>query len=219
MESGLISKIREIYDGYIADTLRLEAERKPGDGLLGFGRSPAHDPCHDLFSDRLQMALKSAEDGVLPAEAAELLRLIYNAPVENENNKLAYWMLIAVQAHTKDSIRFLTKEDAAALLVQYNEMYPKRTRLPVQKEIAALLNVQAGGKTGRFGIINLFLGGIGFPLDTRHKPRYPRSRTICAGCGIFSRSEFPKKIDLNSPAREFFDSMYYGRTVDTTVLP
>ncbi len=153
MESSLFGEVREIYEGYIADTMRLEAERKPGDGLLGFGRNPAHDPCHDIFSDKLQKALKSAEGGALTSgDAAELLLYMYNAPLKNQNNKLAYWMLIAVQAHTREVICFLSSEDAAALSVKYNEMFPKRTRLPVQNELAALLKVQAGVKTGLFGV-------------------------------------------------------------------
>ncbi len=147
MESSLISKVQEIYEGYIADTLRLEAERKPADGLLGFGRNPAHDPCHELFSDRLQKALKSAEGAITSDVVSELLHFMYKAPLENQNNKLAYWMLIAVHAHTKDMICFLNQEDAAALLLLYNELYPKRSRLPVQKEIAALLSVNKGKKS------------------------------------------------------------------------
>jgi hypothetical protein len=44
---------------------------------------------------------EAAESGVPAEDAAELLRYIYRAPLENAENRLAYWMLIAVHGHTE----------------------------------------------------------------------------------------------------------------------
>ena len=67
---------------------------------------------------------------------------------------------------------------------------PKQTKL---KRINAMGGNNTPARAYRKSVFDKLLGGIQCPLDTRLTPRYPRSRTICAICGIFPRSEFPEK--------------------------
>ena len=141
----LLHEIRRIYNEYLAETIRLETAHKPTEGLMGFGRGPGSDVCHDQFSDRLEKALGDiTADGPSSQEAFAALRFVYDAPMANKNNQLAYWMLQAVHALTGQLIGFLSPEDAAVLWTQYKELYPRATRLPAQKKIAALLQAKAG---------------------------------------------------------------------------
>ncbi len=138
-------EIRQIYDDYLSDTIRLDATRKPTEGLLGFGSGPGSDVCHDRFSQRLEQTLNDiAAKEPSSKEASAILRFVYEAPTEYRDNKLGYWMLQAVHVLTDKLICFLSPEDAAELTQWYADTYPKSARLPVQNEIFAHLKEQAG---------------------------------------------------------------------------
>ncbi len=159
-----IREIKRIYADYLAETVRMQATRKASEGLLGFSGAPGNSPTHDLFSNRLEETLQTLA-AHLPSsqEASEVLRFIYDAPLGNKDNKLAYWMLQAVHALTDKLIDFLSQEDAAALVAGYKEAYPKSLRLPAQKKIIELLQLQAGDSASdnahkRRGLFNVFKG-------------------------------------------------------------
>lgn len=140
-----IREIRRIYAEYLAETVRMEADKKMTDGLLGFGKGPGSSPMHDLFSDRLEQALVSlASNSPSSQEAFEVLRFMYDAPKTHQDNALAYWMLMAVHSLTDKLIVFLSRENAAALAAAFQDAFPKAARLPAQKKIAEQLRTQAG---------------------------------------------------------------------------
>jgi hypothetical protein len=140
-----LAEIRRIYTDYLSDTTRLQAAQKPTDGLLGFGRRPDSDPCHDRFSMRLDETMASFAAGTPSTqEASEVLRYMFEAPLPHKGNTLVYLMLAAVHALAEKMICYLSQEDAAALSARYEAAYPKADRLPAQKKIASLLKVQAG---------------------------------------------------------------------------
>lgn len=145
-----IREIRRIYDNYIEETIRLEKDRKVTEGLMGFGQGLGTLPCHDQFSERLEQALRAFE-GSAPSsqEAREILEFMYDTPLRNKGNTLAFWMLQAVHSLTEKLIGFLSPEDAAALTALYREAYPRSARMPAQKKIAALLQSQAGDSPER----------------------------------------------------------------------
>ncbi len=146
MENTQLSpEIRQIYEDYLGDTIRLEDERKPTDGLFGFGKRSDFDPCHDRFTERLEQAVNDIAAGKPSSEVAySVLHFVFEAPIVNNDNRQAYWMLLAVHGLTDKLISFLSPEDAADLTAWYSQAYPKHVRLPVQKTIAAHLQAQAG---------------------------------------------------------------------------
>lgn len=152
-ERTLPPEIARIYGAYFDELKRLAAERKPGDGLLGFGKRPDSDPCHNRFAGELEEALDAVAAGAPSSGTVRtVLRYIYEGPLVHADNALAYWMLLAVHGLTDRLIPCLTLEDAAELSVWYAEAYPKRVRLPAQKRLAAQLRKQAGeGKEEQHG--------------------------------------------------------------------
>ena len=157
----LPQEIRTIYNDYLSDTIHLEETRKPTDGLLGFGKRADSDPCHDRFCERLKLSLNDLSAAEPSSKTAyAVLRFVYEAPQLHRDNKQAYWMLLAVHGQTDGLIRFLSKEDAAELSAWYNNAYPKRVLLPVQKTLAAHLQAQAGGSVAqnRKGLWDFFIG-------------------------------------------------------------
>ena len=129
-------EIRILYREYLALAERLERERKPADGLCGKGREPADDPCHDRFADDLEAALSGFASGSPEPEAVrEVLAFIYRAPKEHPEPLSIFWMLKAVHGLTADLIPLLGPDDAVLLCTQYDQDYPRRERLPVQKKV------------------------------------------------------------------------------------
>ena len=112
-----IREIRRLYGEYISETERLEKDRKVTEGLMGIGRGLGTHPCHDRFSERLGQLLDSLAANAPSAPAVrEVLAFMYDMPLKNRNNTLAFWMLQAVHSLTERLIGFLTPEDAAVLL-------------------------------------------------------------------------------------------------------
>lgn len=144
-ERALPPDLCRSYETYFDELKRLKEERKPGDGLLGFGKRPDSDPCHDRFAEELKKALDTFTAGAPASETVRrVLRYVYEKPLFHRDNNLAYWMLLAVHGLTEKLVPLLSEEDAAELTAWYTKAYPKRVLLPVQKRLAAQLRSQAG---------------------------------------------------------------------------
>jgi len=145
-----LNEIRRIYGEYLTEAERVGKAYKSTDGLLGIGRGAGSDPCHDRFSQRLEQALSAFAAGAPPSsDVAEVLRFMYDTPLDHKKDSMSYFMLVAVHALTENLIGLLQPEDAAPLWARYDEAYPKASRLPAQKKIAALLRARSGAEAPR----------------------------------------------------------------------
>ena len=136
-----LERIRQLYQDYVAEIKRLEANRKPGEGLLGIGKGPADDPCNDRFAEELETELSTfGSQSPDPEHVCAVLEMMYRFPLEYRELKTAYWMLLAVQGPTLELIPALSAGEAEALWHWYGEAYPRWDRLPVQKQVLKRLN-------------------------------------------------------------------------------
>ncbi len=139
------SELSALYDRYFEEAAAAERNRKPMDGLLGFGKKPQDDPCHDRFLDSVRDWLKDYSDTSPESSSVrDVLSRIYFISDGLEQSGSAYWMLFAIHGLTLDLIPFLSSEDAAALKDRYARSFPRYTRLPVQKQVFKALEKQAG---------------------------------------------------------------------------
>ncbi len=144
MNSVWMPRLEQLYRTYIGTVEELEQNRPIGAGLFGLTPGPADDPCHDRFVSELEELLRSlSESSPSSAEAAEVLRFLFEAPALHREPKSLYWMLIAAQGLASDLVDFLGREDAAALAKSYSAQYPRRDRLPAQRELLKKLERQA----------------------------------------------------------------------------
>ncbi len=144
MEASWLSRVEKLYNDYIRKAEELEKNRKIGDGLFGLTPGPADDPCHERFTQELEELLKACAESSPGSEtAAEILRFQFAAPQAHEEVKSLYWMLIAVQGLGGALMGCLSPVEAASLAAEYGALYPRRLRLPVQKQLLKSLERKA----------------------------------------------------------------------------
>lgn len=135
-------EIQEIYGDYLEKTIQLDRNRKLGEGIFG-SAGPKTDPCHGVFADSVKTGLDAAaREEISSAEAREILEYIFKAPVEQQKNQLAYWMLLAVHGAALNLAERLDASDAEPLLELYLRLYPKYQWLPVQKQLVGILKAR-----------------------------------------------------------------------------
>lgn len=134
-------RIQHLYTEYLTQVYQLEQNRGMGDGLLGMGKGPADDPCHDRFAELLEAELQAFSAHIpSPEEVRSVLEYIYRIPLEHRKLRTAYWMLLAVHGLTLSLIDQLSSSAAEELWFWYGKEYPRWDRLPVQKRVLSALN-------------------------------------------------------------------------------
>ena len=73
----------------------------------------------------------------------EAVRFMLTVPTAHKEEP-SYWFMYAAQGLSREMIPRLSREQCAELWVFYDERYPRRDRMPVQKEIYKLLKKGAG---------------------------------------------------------------------------
>lgn len=130
------AEIQTLYLQYLADAASAEKKQKLTDGMFGFGKKAADDPCHSAFYDALKALLETyAGEQPDSADVREVLSFIYQEPLQHREPPSIYWMLIAAHGLTGSLTALLTAEDAAVLYQAYAKNYRCWERLPVQKDI------------------------------------------------------------------------------------
>ena len=143
---GYMESLKELYSDYARDVEAQEKTRRPTEGMLGIGRKPGEDPCHERFFNRLgALTEEMARDGVSGDELAETAKMILTEEKRTALPSYAHWMLLAAHRHVLPLIPHLTPDAAGRLLSEYESAYPRFRRLPMQKEIIKALR-QAAGK-------------------------------------------------------------------------
>lgn len=141
----ILEKVRRLYESYLEQAHQAERDRKPLEGVLGFG--PRTSPCHNRFAKALETLLKAADgENMASGEVRVVLEHIYRAPKENREPSAAYWMLTAVHGYTLELIGRLNREDAEALWAEYHGAYRRWERLPMQNQVLSALDRARKGK-------------------------------------------------------------------------
>ena len=139
-----MEQVRFLYETYIEQGEKLEANRKFTDGLFGFGKKPSDDPCHANFVQALKEHLEDwTRRGADSARLREAAAFIFQAPKEHEKPLSVYWPLGAAQASVQAVIPGLNREDAQALAEQFKAIYRRWERMPAQEQMLKALEKAA----------------------------------------------------------------------------
>lgn len=84
------NEIETLYAQYLEQAVNAEQNRRLTDGMFGFGKKPADDPCHTQFIEALQQILQEYaqnepdDAAALTKEYAKLYRKWERLPVQDE---------------------------------------------------------------------------------------------------------------------------------------
>ena len=134
-----LEQLRVIYEKYIQDVEEVYRNAKPVDGLFGWGDDPRKDPCHMRFYEDAEQWTKqflNAAPG--ETEVFEVVRFMLEIPAQYRE-KHCFWFLYAAQGLTREMIPLLQGVHCTGLRDFYDENYPRRDRMPVQKDVYRLL--------------------------------------------------------------------------------
>lgn len=139
-----IQRLKTIYADYVEAVAKVYQDAKPMDGLFGWGDDPRKDPCHMRFYEDAEKWTKEFLAAGPDQEACfEAARFLLQTP-EAHREQHCFWFMFAAQGLTREMIPLLTAQQCAELRTFYDEAYPRRERMPVQKEVYKLLKKGAG---------------------------------------------------------------------------
>lgn len=140
----MVQQLKDRYAKYTEDVAKVYKEAKPMDGLFGWGDDPRKDPCHMRFYEDVEQWAKAfLASGPDQAEVYEAVRFVLETPARYRESH-CFWFMYAAQGLTRDMIPLLSASQCAVLRDSYDDRYPKRDRMPVQKEVYKLLKKGAG---------------------------------------------------------------------------
>ena len=131
-------QMQALLDTFLEALRQEEKDRRPGDGLLGFGPKPGDAPSHSAFDRRVAALLGETGERGGP-ETGDAVELLLRAVEEEPWPEAARWTLIAAQRHALPLIPEMNPEQAAALAAWYEKRWPRFSRLPVQREVLRAL--------------------------------------------------------------------------------
>ena len=140
----MVQQLKDRYAKYTEDVAKVYKDAKPMDGLFGWGDDPRKDPCHMRFYEDLEQWAKDfLTSGPDQGEVYEAVRFLLETPAEHRDSH-CFWFMYAAQGLAREMIPMLSSAQCAALRESYDDRYPKRDRMPVQKEVYKLLKKGAG---------------------------------------------------------------------------
>ena len=144
----MTEELESLYEAYLSEFRRMERERRPFEGAFGLGGGPQSYPCHSKFAEDLERLLRDfAARTPSSGQVGQALNYIYfTAPARWRAEPAVDWMLIAVHGLTLELIPLLDAEDAQPLCRNYQSLYPRRSRLPVQTKLLAALQKRCGAE-------------------------------------------------------------------------
>ena len=133
-----------ILNQYEAALQELDSRSRPGEGLFGFGRKKADDPCHDAMDQSVEtLVSRLAADPDAVSEVPGFLRLLLEAESARPWPDHARWMLVAAQRHGMPLVPLLSPSDASDLASWYAARYSRFDRFPAQQTLLKALKARA----------------------------------------------------------------------------
>ena len=140
----MLQQLKERYRQYDEEATLVRKKASPADGLFGFGNDPKNHPCHELFYEDIGKWTKDFLETQPDArDSFDAARFLIAAPKEIAGRE-SYWMMYAAQGWCRELVSRLDADGCAELRTLFDELYPKRDRMPVQQELNKALKKGAG---------------------------------------------------------------------------
>lgn len=140
----MLQQLKERYRQYDEEATLVRKKASPADGLFGFGNDPKNHPCHELFYEDIGKWTKDFLETQPDArDSFDAARFLIAAPKECASRE-SYWMMYAAQGWCRELVCRLDEAGCAQLRALYDELYPKRDRMPVHQELYKTLKKGSG---------------------------------------------------------------------------
>ena len=131
-----LERFQGIMGQYSEELEKAGTRRKITGGLFGFGAGPGDDPCHEAMDKQVgELTAQALAEETRPEELASLVTAILRAEKDRNWSEAAKWAVLAIQRYTIPMIPKIGPEDRKKLSSWYSQAYPKRIRLPIQKQV------------------------------------------------------------------------------------
>lgn len=135
----MLLQLKGLYEKYKEDLHKVRAKASPIDGLFGMGDDPRRDPCHMRFYEDVEQWVKDfLKTGPGSGEVYEAVHWIITTPASHREEPV-FWFEFAAHGLCRELVRRIDPAGCAALQAFYDDHYPRRDRMPVQKEVYKLL--------------------------------------------------------------------------------
>lgn len=119
-----------MIDEYLAKVKEISKNTSPFAGILGFGNNPSKDSCHGEFYENV-----AREIGKYQGQEYEIVKFLISADRRTDCSDTARLTLTALQSLAIPLVRRLSNEQRKEIANWYKDNVPKRTWLPVQKDL------------------------------------------------------------------------------------
>ncbi len=136
----MLTQLKTIFTDYDAAVRDVRKKARAFDGILGLGKDPRKDPCHEQFYNAVG---KWTEDFLATEPSQEDLKAAALFLIEEPKNyegKECFWFMFAAQGHIKPMIGTMCPETSQMIKASLEAAYKKRDRMPLQKELLKLLD-------------------------------------------------------------------------------
>ena len=136
----MLTQLKTLFADYNAAVQEVRKKARAFDGILGLGKDPRKDPCHEQFYNAVG---KWTEDFLATEPSQEDLKAAALFLIEEPKNyegKECFWFMFAAQGHIKPMIGTMCPETSQMIKASLEAAYKKRDRMPLQKELLKLLD-------------------------------------------------------------------------------
>lgn len=136
-----VSQLNDLYDQYAKKLQACWIGTPSINKAFNFGVTPRNHPCHTEYFEELSRWVDTfLSSGPSYSELLSVTHWILKAAEAKDSPTGGpIWILYAAHGLAKPLIPLLQPEDRAELRDAYDNLYPRRGRLPVQKEVYQLL--------------------------------------------------------------------------------
>ncbi len=129
-------KYQGIIAHYLEELDKADQKRKPGSGIFGIGQGPGDYPCHEEMDSQVaELVGEVLANETGPEETAAVVRTILEAEQSRKWAEPARWAVLATQRHTLPLISQMNAADREEIAAWYEQTYPRRRRVPIQRQI------------------------------------------------------------------------------------
>ena len=149
----MLDQLQIYYDTYEEKLLKLYEKLSPIAAILGSSNHPKDAPCNEEFYESVEKWIREFLAASPTQEEVEKVTGWILMLAKEHREQKTYWFCYALQGLTRDLIPLISQAKALELQKCFDEAYPKREWLPIQREIYKMLenrSGQAGPKRGLF---------------------------------------------------------------------